>query len=138
MVSHPETGSDSPIGSDRDRGCDSRILMQQLIPLAIRGVLDENACTVIVKLCNFFKQLCSKVLNANQLEHLENDIIVMLCKLERIFHVSFFDVMMHLPIHPIFEAKVAGPVQYRWVYPIERYVSIHLILCILGFIQRIN
>ena len=22
MVSHPETGSDSPIGSDRDRGCD--------------------------------------------------------------------------------------------------------------------
>ena len=23
MVSHPETGSDSPIGSDRDRGCDS-------------------------------------------------------------------------------------------------------------------
>ena len=23
MVSHPETGSDSPIGSDRDRGLDS-------------------------------------------------------------------------------------------------------------------
>ena len=23
MVSHPETGSDSPIGSDRDRGRDS-------------------------------------------------------------------------------------------------------------------
>ena len=22
MVSHPETGSDSPIGSERDRGCD--------------------------------------------------------------------------------------------------------------------
>ena len=26
MVSHPETGSDSPIGSDRDRGRDSRSL----------------------------------------------------------------------------------------------------------------
>ena len=25
MVSHPETGSDSPIGSDRDRGCDSTL-----------------------------------------------------------------------------------------------------------------
>ena len=23
MVSHPETGSDSPIGSDRDQGCDT-------------------------------------------------------------------------------------------------------------------
>ena len=26
MVSHPETGSDSPIGSDRDRGRDSHSL----------------------------------------------------------------------------------------------------------------
>ena len=27
MVSHPETGSDSPIGSDRDRGRDSTTLV---------------------------------------------------------------------------------------------------------------
>ena len=27
MVSHPETGSDSPIGSDRDRGRDSVCLI---------------------------------------------------------------------------------------------------------------
>ena len=24
MVSHPETGSDSPIGSDRESGCDTK------------------------------------------------------------------------------------------------------------------
>ena len=29
MVSHPETGSDSPIGSDRDWGCD-------IIPTSIK------------------------------------------------------------------------------------------------------
>ena len=28
MVSHPETGSDSPIGSDRDRGRDTESLGQ--------------------------------------------------------------------------------------------------------------
>ena len=28
MVSHPETGSDSPIGSDRDRGRDRRSLVK--------------------------------------------------------------------------------------------------------------
>ena len=27
MVSHPETGSDSPIGSDRDRGRDNSIVL---------------------------------------------------------------------------------------------------------------
>ena len=69
---------------------DFHVLMQQLLPLAIRGVLHKNVCVVIVELCSFFRQLCSKVLKTNQLEHLENDIIVTLCKLERIFHPSFF------------------------------------------------
>ncbi|RVW87605.1 hypothetical protein CK203_041220 [Vitis vinifera] len=69
---------------------DCHVLMQQLLPLAIRGVLHKN--------------------------HLENDIIVTLCKLERIFPPSFFDVMVHLPIHLASEAKIAGPVQYRWMY----------------------
>ena len=74
------------------------------------------------------------MLKTYQLEHLENGIIVTLYKLERIFLPSFFDVMVHLPIHLASEAKVAGPVQYRWMYPIEQYVLIQLILCILGFI----
>ena len=74
------------------------------------------------------------MLKTDQLEHLENDIIVTLCKLERIFPPSFFDVMVHLPIHLASEAKVTGAMQYRWMYPIEWYVLIQLILCILGLI----
>ena len=74
------------------------------------------------------------MLKNNQLEHLENDIIVKLCKLERICRPSIFKVMVHLPIQLASEAKVTGPVQYRWMYPIERYVLIQLILCILGFV----
>ena len=74
---------------------DCHVLMQQLLPLAIRGALDKNVCVVIVELCSFFKKLCSKVLNTNQLEHIENEIIVTLFKLERIFPPSFFNVMMH-------------------------------------------
>ena len=106
---------------------DCHVLMQQLLPLAIRGALDKNVCVVIVELCSFFKQLCSKVLNTNQLEHIENEIIVTLFKLERIFPPSFFNVMMHLPVHLTNKAKVTGPVQYQWMYPIKQYVPIHLI-----------
>jgi len=29
--------------------------------------------------------------------------------------------MEHLPIHLPYEEKVDGPVQYRWMYPFERY-----------------
>ncbi|KAL0413519.1 UNVERIFIED_CONTAM: hypothetical protein Sradi_1553600 [Sesamum radiatum] len=31
--------------------------------------------------------------------------------------------MEHLPIHLAEEALLAGPVQFRWMYPIERYLS---------------
>ena len=130
----------SPYGQVNERkifelkSYDCHVLMQQLLPLAIRGVLHKNVYVVIVELCSFFKQLCSKVLKTNQWKHLENDIIVTLFKLERIFHPSLFDIMVHLPIHLAREAKVTGPVQYRWMYPIERYVFVQLILCILGLI----
>ncbi|XXG43945.1 hypothetical protein AAC387_Pa01g3862 [Persea americana] len=30
--------------------------------------------------------------------------------------------MVHLPIHLALEAILGGPVQYRWMYPIERYL----------------
>ena len=61
------------------------------------------------------------MLTTYQLQKLENDVVVNLCKLERIFLPSFFDIMMHLPVHLESEAKIAGPVQYRWMYLIERY-----------------
>ncbi|XP_057999181.1 uncharacterized protein LOC131178003 [Hevea brasiliensis] len=30
--------------------------------------------------------------------------------------------MEHLPVHLAYEAWIAGPVQYRWMYPFERYL----------------
>ncbi|XP_065867489.1 uncharacterized protein [Euphorbia lathyris] len=40
-----------------------------------------------------------------------------------IFPPGFFNSMEHLPIHLPYEAKVAGPVQFRWMYPFERYLG---------------
>ena len=39
-----------------------------------------------------------------------------------IFPPAFFDIMMHLPVHLAEEAKLGGPVCFRWMYPIERYL----------------
>ena len=39
-----------------------------------------------------------------------------------IFPPSFFDVMMHLLVHLASEAMIARSVQYRWMYPIKRYL----------------
>ena len=69
---------------------------------------------------HFFKDLTAIVITEDDMKRLEEDIPIVLCKLERIFPPSFFDSMEHLPIHLAYEARVASPVQYRWMYPFER------------------
>ncbi|XP_071719148.1 uncharacterized protein [Rutidosis leptorrhynchoides] len=102
---------------------DNHILMQQLLPVAIRNILPKHVRSVIMKLCRYYRQLCSKVLNPNDLFNMEKDIEKILYDLERIFPPSFFDVMIHLSVHLASEARLGGPVHYRWMYPIERYLG---------------
>ena len=54
------------------------------------------------------------------MEKLKRDIPLILCKLEKIFPPAFFDVMVHLAVHLPDEALLRGPIQYGWMYPIER------------------
>ncbi|XP_060672435.1 uncharacterized protein LOC132803435 [Ziziphus jujuba] len=56
----------------------------------------------------------------DELDMLQEGIILTLCKLERIFPPAFFDIMVHLAVHLPYEAKMAGPVHTRWMYPFER------------------
>ena len=99
---------------------DCHVLLQRLLPIAIRKCLPKDVYTALVELSFFFKELCCKTLKLQVLEKLENDIAKILCKLEAIFPPAFFDVMVHLAIHLPHEAMLAGPVQYRWMYAIER------------------
>lgn len=99
---------------------DYHVLMKQLVTVAIRGLLPQNLCEALTKLSDFFRELCSKVLSTEDLERLESQIALTLCKLEMIFPPSFLDVMEHLPIHLASEAKLAGPVHYHWNYFVER------------------
>ncbi|XP_075645873.1 uncharacterized protein LOC142617065 [Castanea sativa] len=102
---------------------DSHILMQQLFPIAIRGSLPDEVSKHLIELSCFFREICSKVLSLEDLESFQKRIALTLCELERIFPPSFFTVMVHLLIHLTDEAKIAGPVHCRWMYPVEWYLS---------------
>ena len=78
-------------------------------------------CTVLVELCKLFQDLCARTLNVLDLDILDNGVVLILCKLERIYPPSFFDVMVHLVVHLPHEEKIVSPVGYSWMYPIERY-----------------
>ena len=100
---------------------DSHILMQQLLLLAARQALSKNVVETLTELFSFFRKICSEVNTPSDLEKIQKRIVLALCHLENIFPLSFFDVMEHLPVHLVEEALIAGPVQFRWMYPIDRY-----------------
>ncbi|CAN6678842.1 unnamed protein product [Malus baccata var. baccata] len=102
---------------------DCHVLMQQLLPFAIRPVLPEAVTRVLLELSAIFRQLCSKKKFEEGFKQLNSRIALTLCQLEKIFPPVFFDIMAHLPVHVADEAALAGPVQYRWMYPIERYLQ---------------
>ncbi|XP_028051487.1 uncharacterized protein LOC114256109 [Camellia sinensis] len=102
---------------------DCHVLLQRLLPIGMRGFVNKEICTTLFELGNFFQELCSKTLRQTDLEKMEERIVLILCKLEKNFPPAFFDVMVHLAVHLPREAMFAGPVQYRWMYPIERFLG---------------
>jgi hypothetical protein len=54
------------------------------------------------------------------MQKLEKEIPVLLCKMEKFFPPGVFNPMQYLLIHLPYEAKVDDPIQYRWMYHIER------------------
>ncbi|XP_059306394.1 uncharacterized protein LOC132057810 [Lycium ferocissimum] len=101
---------------------DCHVFMQHLIPIAFREMLPQNVWQPLAELSVFFKDLTSTAIIEEHMGQLERNIPLILNKLERIFPPSFWDSMEHLPIHLAYEARLAGPVQYRWMYPYERYL----------------
>lgn len=91
---------------------DCHVFMQWLLPIEFNS-LSKPIWKPLVELDQFFRELTSTTLNVEQLRVMENNILVLLCKLEQIFPPSFFDSMEHLPVHLPYKARFGGPVQYR-------------------------
>ncbi|XP_074296971.1 uncharacterized protein LOC141627640 [Silene latifolia] len=102
---------------------DCHTLMQQLLPVALRGVLPNHVRGAIIRLCYFFNAIFSKVVDSDTLNTLQRDVITTMCELEMFFPPSFFDIMQHLVVHLVREIKICGPVFLRNMYPFERYMK---------------
>jgi hypothetical protein len=50
----------------------------------------------------------------------EKEIPVLVCKMKKVFPPEWFNAMQHLLVHLPWEARVRGPMQFRWMYSQER------------------
>lgn len=99
---------------------DCHVLMQQLLPVALKGLLPKAPRNAIMRLCYFFNRLCQRIIDREAMLKLEDELVETLCLFEKFFPPSFFDISIHLAIHLGREARLCGPVQFRWMYPFER------------------
>ncbi len=103
---------------------DCHVMLTQMLPVAIRGILPDKVRDPIIKLCSFFNAISQKVIDPNKLEKLHEDIIITLCHLEMHFPPSFFDMMVHLIVHLVKQIQILGPVFMHQMYPFERFMGV--------------
>jgi hypothetical protein len=98
---------------------DYNVLMHQILPLALRGLLDPRPRMAVVRISKVFRRICNKVWNPLEIEALQINVSISLTLLEMYFPPSFFDIMTHLLYHLLDELDVCGLVATIWMYPIE-------------------
>jgi hypothetical protein len=54
------------------------------------------------------------------MQKFEKEILILVCKMEKVFPSGWFNVMQHLLVYLLWEVKVGGPIQFRWMYSQER------------------
>src|ERR1041385_9218579 len=99
---------------------DYAVLMTQILPVAIRGIMDEHVPKTLFGLCNFFDVISRKSICATQLKRLHEEVMLILCELEIYFPPAFFDIMVHLMIHVVEDIVQLGPAFLGSIMPFER------------------
>jgi hypothetical protein len=103
---------------------DCHVLMTQMLPVALRGLLPENVRVPIVKLCAFLNAISQKVIDPESLPRLQNDVVQCLVSFELVFPPSFFNIMTHLLVHLVEEIAILGPVFLHNMFPFERFMGV--------------
>jgi len=69
---------------------DCHILLQRVLPAGLKGIAPKEMYEAIAELGRFFRDLCAKTLKVDVLKRMKVEIIIILCKLEKLFPPAFF------------------------------------------------
>jgi hypothetical protein len=99
-------------------------LLQHILPMAIIGLGSVEVQDALWSLGRLLRFICSKAIYEEEIPRMEILAAEVVCKLEKAFPPSFFDCQVHLLVHLVREVAIAGPVHCRWMYWLERYMSV--------------
>lgn len=90
--------------------------------VSIHRYLTRDVRLALIEFSVVFKDLYARILNVEALDRMKWKITIIMYKLESSYLLSLFDIIVHLTVHLPCDDRLAWPVQYRWIYPIERFI----------------
>jgi hypothetical protein len=103
---------------------DYHVIMTQLLPIALRGILTPKVRAPIIKLCWFFNAISKKVIDVSTLDQLQWDIAETLIRLEMHFSPTYFDISLRLLIHLVDQIRAFGPMYLHQMFLFERLMKV--------------
>nr|GEU63560.1 hypothetical protein [Tanacetum cinerariifolium] len=110
---HKVIDNDTNIIGPKSHDC--HIMMQHLLSYGLQQYLPTDVAKPIIKLCLFFKQICSQISMVDDMVKAQRKVVDILCNLELIYLPGFFDIMIYLVIHLPLEALEGGPIHPQWI-----------------------
>ena len=75
---------------------DCHVMMTQILPVALRGIMDKHVRDTLIGLCNFFDVISRKSISVKQLQRLQEEIVVILNELEMYFPPAFWCICVSI------------------------------------------
>ena len=102
---------------------DHHNLVQQIILVAIRTLLQPLQRTALIRLGKSLNRICARIVDEVEIDALRLYVVETICVLEVSFPPAFFGIMQHTLVHLVDQMAVCGPVGGRWMYPCQRYLG---------------
>ena len=104
---------------------DYHVIIENILLLVVNiSRLAKGPRLAIIRLGLILKRMSSHVLDSSNFDSLREEVVEVLCLLEREFPPAIFNISMHLLIHLEYELEYCGPVRMRWMFPIEGYTKV--------------
>jgi hypothetical protein len=65
---------------------------------------------MLAEISYFYRQIYAKQVSKMMMQKLEKEILVLVCKMKKVFPPGWFNTMQHLLVHLPWEARVGGHV----------------------------
>jgi hypothetical protein len=78
---------------------DYHIIIERLMPLMFRGYFNANMWEIFAELNYFYRQIFAKQVSKSMMQKLKKEIVILKCKMEKVFPPGWFNTMQHLLVH---------------------------------------